>query len=82
VRAIAQRLRRVICCRIAQEAVTNAVRHLVEACRATMRGESFIYPAAVKALIRDYLERAKRGEGMRDRVELTRYAIRNGRVEA
>ena len=107
-----------------------ADRDLVEACRATMRGEPFIYPGAVKALIRDYLERASDGEriredplspresevvkliaegytsreiaetlviaektverhranilqklGMRDRVELTRYAIRRGLVE-
>ena len=107
-----------------------ADRDLVEACRATMRGEPFIYPGAVKALVRDYLERAKHGEhthhdplspreseivkliaeghssreiaellvisektverhranileklGMRDRVELTRYAIRSGLVE-
>jgi DNA-binding NarL/FixJ family response regulator len=103
---------------------------LVEACRAAMRGEPFLYPAAVAALIRDHLERAGRGEevssdpltpreleivklvaegnssdeiaatlviskktvehhrshvleklGMRDRVELTRYAIRRGLVE-
>ena len=103
---------------------------LVEACRAAMRGEPFLYPAAVTALIRDYLDRAGRGEavpadpltpreveivklgaegyssdeiaealviskktvehhrshvleklGMRDRVELTRYAIRRGLVE-
>ncbi|MEA2402730.1 MAG: hypothetical protein QOK00_3133 [Thermoleophilaceae bacterium] len=103
---------------------------LVEACRAAMRGEPFLYPAAVAALIRDYLDRASRGEevpsdpltpreveivklvaegyssdeiaatlviskktvehhrshileklGMRDRVELTRYAIRRGLVE-
>ena len=95
-----------------------------------MRGEPFLYPAAVAALIRDYLDRASRGEatptdpltareleivklvaeghpsdeiaetlviakktvehhrshileklGMRDRVELTRYAIRRGLVE-
>lgn len=107
-----------------------ADRDLVEACRATMRGEPFIYPGAVKALVRDYLERARNGEpvdqdplspreseivkliaeghssreiaellvisektverhranileklGMRDRVELTRYAIRRGLVE-
>jgi DNA-binding NarL/FixJ family response regulator len=107
-----------------------ADRDLVEACRATMRGEPFLYPAAVAALIRDYLDRARRGEavpedpltprelevvklvaeaytseqiaktltispktverhranileklGMRDRVELTRYAIRRGLVE-
>jgi DNA-binding NarL/FixJ family response regulator len=107
-----------------------ADRDLVEACRATMRGEPFIYPAAVTALIRDHLEQANDGEppreiltprelevlkliaeahsskeiarilvisiktverhranileklGMRDRVELTRYAIRRGLVEA
>jgi len=107
-----------------------ADRDLVEACRATMRGEPFLYPTAVKALIRDHLTRAVEGEafpedplspreseivkliaeghtsreiaetlvisektverhranileklGMRDRVELTRYAIRRGLVE-
>jgi DNA-binding NarL/FixJ family response regulator len=106
-----------------------ADRDLVEACRATMRGEPFLYPAAVTALIRDYLDRGRDGElpdeiltprelevlklvaeghstreiaeelvispktverhranileklGMRDRVELTRYAIRRGLVE-
>jgi DNA-binding NarL/FixJ family response regulator len=107
-----------------------ADRDLVEACRATMRGESFIYPGAVKALVRDYLARAAEGEampddpltsreseivkliaegntsreiaellvisektverhranileklGMRDRVDLTRYAIRRGLVQ-
>jgi DNA-binding NarL/FixJ family response regulator len=104
-----------------------ADRDLVEACRAAMRGEPFLYPGAVRALIRDYLERARAGEplredpltpreieivqliaeshtsrdiadlltisektverhranileklGLRDRVELTRYAIRRG----
>jgi DNA-binding NarL/FixJ family response regulator len=107
-----------------------ADRDLVEACRATMRGEPFLYPGAVTTLIKDYLRRARNGEtgddaltpretevvklvaesytnrqiaealvisektvdrhranileklGMRDRVELTRYAIRNGLVEA
>jgi DNA-binding NarL/FixJ family response regulator len=106
-----------------------ADRDLVEACRATMRGEPFLYPGAVKALIRDHLEQARAGEtvrdplspreteivklvaegqtsreiadtlvisektverhrtnilgklGMRDRVELTRYAIRRGLIE-
>ncbi|MBA3806905.1 MAG: response regulator transcription factor [Solirubrobacterales bacterium] len=107
-----------------------ADRDLVEAVRATMRGEPFLYPGAVTALIRDYLERARNGEevpgdpltpretqivkliaegntsreiaqmlvisektverhrantleklGMRDRVELTRYAIRRGLIE-
>lgn len=38
-----------------------ADRDLVEACRATMRGEPFVYPDAVKTLIRDYLERARDG---------------------
>jgi len=109
---------------------TAANRDLIEACRAAMRGEPFLYPAAVQALIRDYLDRARRGEtapedpltpreleivkliaeghtseeiaemlfiskktvdrhranvleklGMRNRVELTRYAIRRGLVE-
>src|ERR1700733_7740504 len=41
---------------------TAANRDLVAACRASMRGEPFLYPAAVTALIRDYLERARRGE--------------------
>jgi DNA-binding NarL/FixJ family response regulator len=103
---------------------------LVEACRATMRGEPFLYPDAVTALIRDHLDRAREGElvpedpltpreseivkliaeghssrqiaellvisdktverhranildklGLRDRVDLTRYAIRRGLVE-
>jgi len=107
-----------------------ADRDLVEAVRATMRGEPFIYPAAVTALIHDYLERARAGLetptdpltprelevvkliaeahtteqiaqlleisartverhranileklGMRDRVELTRYAIRRGLID-
>jgi DNA-binding NarL/FixJ family response regulator len=38
-----------------------ADRDLVEACRATIRGEPFIYPEAEKTLIRDYLERARKG---------------------
>jgi DNA-binding NarL/FixJ family response regulator len=106
-----------------------ADRDLVEACRATMRGEPFLYPAAVTALIRDHAAKHTDGEereiltprelevlkliaeahtskdiaellvislktverhranildklGMRDRVELTRYAIRRGLVEA
>src|SRR3954468_17647632 len=35
---------------------------LIEACRSTMRGEPFLYPAAVKRVMRDFLEAAKRGE--------------------
>ena len=38
---------------------SGANRDLVEACRAAMRGQPFLYPAAVTALIRDYLERAR-----------------------
>jgi DNA-binding NarL/FixJ family response regulator len=108
-----------------------ADRDLVEACRATMRGEPFIYPGAARALIREFLESANMGGavpedplspresevvklvaeghtsreiadmlvisektverhranileklGMRDRVELTRYAIRRGLAQA
>jgi DNA-binding NarL/FixJ family response regulator len=43
---------------------TAANRDLVDACRASMRGEPFLYPAAVTALIRDYLERARSGEAV------------------
>jgi DNA-binding NarL/FixJ family response regulator len=41
---------------------TAANRDLVQACRASMRGEAFVYPGAVTALIRDYLQRARSGE--------------------
>jgi DNA-binding NarL/FixJ family response regulator len=105
---------------------TAADRDLVEAVRAAMRGEPFLYPAAVTALIRDYLVRDETPAdplsprelevvkliaeaftsdqiaqqlsisrrtvdrhrenilaklGMRDRVELTRYAIRRGLID-
>ena len=107
-----------------------ADRDLVEACRAAMRGEPFLYPGAVNALIRNYLDRARDGQnipdkaitdreeeilklvaeghsskeiadmlvisaktverhranllhklGLKDRLELTRYAIRAGLIE-
>jgi DNA-binding NarL/FixJ family response regulator len=35
---------------------------VIEACRATMRGEPFLYPSAVVALVRDFLDGARRGE--------------------
>lgn len=38
---------------------TVADRDLVEACRAAMRGEPFLYPGAMTPLIRDYLHRAQ-----------------------
>jgi DNA-binding NarL/FixJ family response regulator len=109
---------------------TAADRDLVEACRAALRGEPFLYPSAIAALVRDFLSRAREGDasladpltprelqvlklvaeahtseqiatalsisrktverhrenlmgklGMRDRVEVTRYAIRRGLVE-
>jgi DNA-binding NarL/FixJ family response regulator len=41
---------------------TAAERDLVSACRAALRGEPFLYPGAVRALIRDFLERASTGE--------------------
>ena len=31
---------------------------IVNACRAAMRGEPFLYPSAVNALVRDFLARA------------------------
>jgi DNA-binding NarL/FixJ family response regulator len=40
---------------------------LVRACRAAMRGEPFLYPAAESALVRDYLARGPEdGDGPRD----------------
>jgi DNA-binding NarL/FixJ family response regulator len=43
-----------------------ADRDLVEACRAAVRGEPFLYPGAVTALIRDYLDREHRGDTVRE----------------
>ena len=103
---------------------------LISACHAALRGEPFLYPGVLSALMRNYLARAQRGEdppirlltpredevvkliaeghsskdiadtlvislktverhranilqklGMRDRTELTRYAIRAGLIE-
>lgn len=39
-----------------------ADRDLVAACRAALRGEPFLYPHTERALVRDYLERVRRGE--------------------
>jgi DNA-binding NarL/FixJ family response regulator len=108
---------------------SGADRDIVDACRAAVRGESFLYPSAVTALVRDFVSRTDREGtefevltprelevvkliaeghtsreiaaelvisvktverhranilerlGMRDRVELTRYAIRRGLIE-
>jgi DNA-binding NarL/FixJ family response regulator len=102
---------------------------IVDAVRAAMRGDSYLYPSAVTGLVRDYVERGDRDEedfdvltprelevlkliaeaytsqqiadalfisiktvdrhrqnileklGMRDRVELTRYAIKRGLIQ-
>ena len=43
-----------------------ANRDLVDACRAAMRGEPFLYPKAVTALIREYLEQAGAGDEIED----------------
>ena len=45
-----------------------ADRDLLEACRATLRGEPFLYAGAVTALIRDYLHRARRGDALPDTI--------------
>ena len=36
---------------------------IVEACRAAMRGQSFLYPSAVATLVRDYVERGDQKSG-------------------
>lgn len=41
-------------------------RDLVEACRAAMRGEPFVYPGAMTPLIKDYLERAWTNQPIRE----------------
>jgi DNA-binding NarL/FixJ family response regulator len=45
---------------------TVADRDLVEACRATVRGDPFLYPGAVNALIRDFLDRTHAGDEIRE----------------
>ena len=39
-----------------------ADRDLIDACRAVMRGEAFIYPGAERTLIREYLDRRRAGQ--------------------
>src|SRR5438270_4976468 len=43
---------------------TAANRDLIEACRASMRGEPFLYPGAVTEIVRDYLDRARPGQAI------------------
>jgi DNA-binding NarL/FixJ family response regulator len=109
---------------------SDADQDIVEACRRTMRGQSFLYPSAITTLVKDYVERGRPDDaqfdiltprelqvlkliaeahtskeiakelfisiktverhrqnildklGMSDRVELTRYAIRRGLIQA
>jgi DNA-binding NarL/FixJ family response regulator len=41
---------------------SDADQDIVDACRRTMRGQSFLYPSAVASIVRDYLERDQPGE--------------------
>jgi DNA-binding NarL/FixJ family response regulator len=41
---------------------SDADQDIVEACRRTMRGQSFLYPSAVTTLVRDYIERGQAGD--------------------
>jgi DNA-binding NarL/FixJ family response regulator len=45
---------------------TVADRDLVEACRAAMRGEAFLYPGAMTPLISDYLRQARDQDNVRE----------------
>jgi DNA-binding NarL/FixJ family response regulator len=51
-----------------------ADRDLVEACRAVMRERSFIYPDALTALMREYLQRAAPGGRLPDSILSAREA--------
>jgi DNA-binding NarL/FixJ family response regulator len=44
---------------------TSVDRDLVNACRAAMRGEPFLYPKGIRAIVREHLERARGGEPAR-----------------
>jgi|SRR5690348_3455387 DNA-binding NarL/FixJ family response regulator len=41
---------------------SDADQDIVEACRQTMRGQSFLYPSAVTTLVRDYVQRGSSEE--------------------
>jgi DNA-binding NarL/FixJ family response regulator len=45
---------------------TVADRDLVEACRAAMRGEAFVYPGPMSVVIRDYLRQARDESAIRE----------------
>ena len=41
---------------------SDADHDIVDACRRTMRGQSFLYPSAIATLVRDYVERGPRDD--------------------
>ena len=41
---------------------SDADQDIVEACRRTMRGQSFLYPSAISTLVKDFVERGRPGE--------------------
>jgi DNA-binding NarL/FixJ family response regulator len=41
---------------------SDADHDIVDACRKTMRGESFLYPSAITAIVRDYVDRGPSDE--------------------
>ena len=45
-----------------------ADRDLIEACRAAVRGEPFLYPGAITTLIRDFLLRDRQGDRLPDSI--------------
>jgi DNA-binding NarL/FixJ family response regulator len=45
---------------------SDADQDLVDAVRRTMRGQSFLYPSAITALVRDYVERGRTNDGQFD----------------
>jgi len=62
---------------------TAAEQDLAEACRAALTGEPFLYPAAIGALIRDYLARgdAATGEELRPReTEVVKHTVERHRA--
>jgi len=41
---------------------SGADQDIVDACRRTMRGQSFLYPSAIATLVRDYVDRGRGGD--------------------
>jgi DNA-binding NarL/FixJ family response regulator len=49
-----------------------ADKDIVEACRAVVRGETFLYPSTMSALVQERLDRIRRGEELERQTALTR----------